>query len=91
MVISPNFLQKPQRFVVEEGNHEPGVTFYILPAGKETGLGPIPARCDAEQGVAALLETDAVGDTSYEVDYMELRRRSFCDGERGHVVSFAVR
>lgn len=31
-----------------------GATFYIVPAGQETGLRPTPARCDAEQ--AAVLE-----------------------------------
>lgn len=29
-----------------------GVTFYILPAGRETGLRTTPARCDAEQAAA---------------------------------------
>jgi hypothetical protein len=29
-----------------------GVTFYILPAGEETGLRPTPARCDTEQATA---------------------------------------
>ena len=38
--------------------------------------------------VAKLFEDRVAGQMADEGDYLELRRRGFCDGERGHVVAF---